>query len=165
MLKDEIICNHTETNIPCLSCGQLSNPLPVIDYNHLWLYARGHYVRNDLIEDLQKIFMARSGTELKFNPITIVSIILEQVLPHLNTRVVIEVVEVALGFKVRKLYRGFTEEQIQKIYTIEVIEFLLGQMSAIAIYTDDREPLVNEGRPDSNILELKRPVSWVINSE
>ena len=47
----------------CLKCGEADAPPKPVDYNHLILYAKGHYRRGDVIEDVKRILMARTWND------------------------------------------------------------------------------------------------------
>lgn len=53
--------------------------------SHIWLYAKHHYKRTDIIKDLKKILAERSGTDVEYVGIDSIFIVLCQlVFPHLT---------------------------------------------------------------------------------
>ena len=117
------------------------------DYRHVWLYAKGHYERDDCLEDLKIIIAERCllypehvSTEEVFN--VLLTITQEHMQKHLYVPMLLEV------FGLRKLFPNKPHEME------DGIRLLLSNISTISV-RDKGEILIDLGKPDPKILPLK----------
>ena len=128
--------------------------IPVIDYNHIFLYSKGHYQHKDLIEDLQIILSKRSNCAQELYTSNImVEMLMEIALPHMSPRQIIGLTKVALGISFRYTHTT-NEEDLHEKVKLETIEYLIGQLSIVKCKGGGKV-LFNLGKPDPEILPLK----------
>ena len=124
------------------------------DYNHVWLYAKGHYFKDDRLEDLKVIVGERCALDPQYvNNEEIFRILLTITHRHLRedlyVRMLLEV------FGIRKLFPNEPHE------IKDGIGHLLGAICQIQIF-DDNEMLINIGEADVKILPLNPKIDVTI---
>ena len=131
----------------------MENTLPVIDYNHIFLYAKSWYKRADLIDDIQTILSERSACDKQYySPPIIVEMLTTIALPYLRPLQIEELIKVALGISLR--CRGSGSIGNLGLRIKETIEYLIGQLSIISV-KENGKFILNLGEPDPSVLELK----------
>ncbi len=125
-----------------------------IDYRHIWLYAKYHYVRGDLLEDLKIILAERSGIEPKAITTdhvirTLVEIILEHV-PNTRSlqRFIGDIISSLTAEESQYLLYGFQNYHKRLSF---VVNLCLSQLAIVSTCNSKGKVVLNLGEADSSI--------------
>ena len=122
--------------------------MDVVDYNHVWLYSKSHYVQTDTITDLRTILSKRSEINPDiFTPSRILETMANIAFPHMSQ---IKFVELLRNVPMDLSNQG-NENMIVNI----IIENLLGVLATKSVLDKDNLVILNIGFPDSDILPLR----------
>jgi hypothetical protein len=115
------------------------------DYRHIWLYAKGHYQRENVTEDLQNIIAERNMLEPshvheEYLYSILLDILIEHAQPHLLADYILE----AFGVKTLFPNKPHTRE--------DGLISLLGKICCLPVRDADKNICINLGVIDTNIL-------------
>ena len=127
--------------------------LKLQDYRHIYLYAKGHYYKDDSIEDLKVIIGARCNLEPQHvSTEEVFRVLLTITHQHMREDLYVRMLLEAFG--IRKLFPNMPHE------ISDGIKILLANISHVQIYSDaeQKDVIVNLGKADSKILPLRKKV-------
>ena len=130
-------------------------PKDTCDYNHLLLYAKNHYQRGVLMDDLKKIVAERCGMFVEhISPDDVWQNVLMCLLKYANQREI----EYFLG---RLFQHGVYDDFDQLSFgydtncpIIRALRMALGMLSTLKVMNKDGTPIMELGEPDPKILPL-----------
>lgn len=133
--------------------------MEIEEARHIILYAKGHYKRGDMMEDLQKIIVHITGLEKRF------------VYPHVIYDIVAKIFNkyVSVQDKNNFISALFSydifEGQPTQITTEKAITYLLSTLACLKTRASDGSIRLDLGEPDPNILPLRAgPCVWDFKS-
>lgn len=111
------------------------------DYNHLFLYAKGHYAHSaSMVEDVRTILAHRAAVDrISISDGVILENLMEVIRSH------------GLAYKIlANIFFWTTHVSMGRL-----VELTLAEMSGVRVLRSDGERVLNIGRPDPAILPLK----------
>ena len=122
-------------------------------WRHLYLYAKYHYERTDIVDDLKTIIakeclLDKSGV----SSAGVVSVLADAAWKHINTeREFKELMERISPDSMEMRCRRLLQDGTPYDYYTATINALLGVLSMVKVYSND-EMLINLGEPDFTLL-------------
>jgi len=130
--------------------------MKVCDYNHLILYAKGWYERQNVVEDVRKILAARYLLKLKYmrdrDVWACVVRALEKHCPQSMGRVMSKLFESAFGEEPHPL----CPESTDVCPLSRAIGYVLTELSILPVKDNAGKSIIDLGDPDPNVLPLKK---------
>ena len=135
--------------------SEVIDPEALVDYRHIYLYAKGHYKRTDVIEDLRKILAERNALE----PEDVAKFVILNVVSKLAFN------EIKNDDRFQKLIEEFftyvpdtdgkTRLYSEDTTLIHVINRMLAILANVSVLDNNKNLILNLGNPDFKILPKK----------
>ena len=125
--------------------------MEVCDFNHVLLYAKGHYKQDNIIDDLKKIYAKRSAINPEDMSLSDVCELSLNALEKYAPNKVSHVIEDLFKNSIRLFYDK--KEYSNEFYLTIILQSILSKLRYILIVKNEKI-ILNLGEPDKNILPL-----------
>lgn len=119
------------------------------DWRHIWLYAKGHYKRGDLMKDL-KVLIGHHAALMPehVSDEDILIVLCENAIPYLTT-------EGNVDYRMRKFFEDLifaTHHENRPLTVADIAQKLLSVLSIVRVMDDEGRAVINLGEADYELL-------------